>query len=158
MNELESPDNLAPQPTDIAGEQPYALFRERDFVRYLIGRFTAAFGQNMLSYAVGWELYERTGSALALGLVGLSFMLPMVLCTLPAGHVADNYNRKRIILTATLFLAAASFGLMLISALQEPVARIYLCLMSLARRGRSSGRPAPRFCRTSSPAGNSLAR
>ena len=43
-----------------------AVLRNRDFILYLIGRFVASFGQQMLTVAVGWELYERTGKALAL--------------------------------------------------------------------------------------------
>src|SRR5512147_580373 len=89
-------------------------------------------GQQMLTVAVGWELYERTGSALALGLVGLTEMVGMVVLTLPAGHLADNYNRKRIIQTALLVAAASSAGLALISALHGPVAAIYACLFTAA--------------------------
>src|SRR3981081_1860246 len=86
---------------------PYAILRNRDFVLYLIARFIAALGSQMLTVAVGWELYERTHSALNLGLVGLAQMVPMLLLILPAGHVADNHDRKRTIL-ATVFLAALS--------------------------------------------------
>jgi MFS family permease len=84
----------------------------------------------MLTVAVGWELYERTHSALPLGLVGLTQMLPMILFTLPAGHVADNYHRKHIILAMTLIAAAASFGLALISFFEAPVFWIYACLFT----------------------------
>jgi MFS family permease len=108
----------------------YAVLRNRDFLVYLTGRFVASLGQQMLSVAVDWEIYERTHSALALGFVGLSQMIPMIVCTLPAGHVADNFSRKRIILTTTLLLAVASFGLTLISALNAPVPWIYLCLVA----------------------------
>ncbi|MGA9779220.1 MAG: MFS transporter [Limisphaerales bacterium] len=128
MNNVESPDDLISPPPVAADGGPYALFRNRDFTLYLIGRFAASLGQNMLSYAIGWELYHRTGSALALGLVGLAQMISMVCCTLPAGHVADNFNRKRIILLATLVLAVASLGLTFISAWQAPVGWMYLCL------------------------------
>src|SRR5436853_686259 len=55
-------------------------------------------------------------------------MRPMLLFTLPAGHVADNYNRKRIILLMTLVIAAASAGLTVISAMNAPVFWIYFCL------------------------------
>lgn len=106
------------------------MLRNRDFVLYLIGRFAAALGQQMLTVAVGWELYQRTRSTLALGLVGLTQMLPMVLFTLPAGHVADNYQRKRIILVTTFIVACASLGLTLISALRAPVFWIYCCLFA----------------------------
>ena len=96
-------------------ENAYAVFRNPDFFRYLIARFIASFGMQMLVVAVDWELYERTGSALALGFVGLALMIPMFLCTLPSGHVADTYNRKKIILTTTFILALASLALALVS-------------------------------------------
>jgi len=107
---------------------PYAVLRNRDFALYLIGRFISSMGQQMMTVAVGWELYERTHSALALGFVGLTQMIPMILLTLPAGHVADNYNRKRIIVLMTFVVALSSLGLTLISAFHADVFWIYLCL------------------------------
>ena len=104
------------------------MLRNRDLVLYLLGRFVASLGQQMLTVAVGWELYERTGSALNLGLVGLTQMVPMVLFTLPAGHLADNFDRKRIIVATTFILACASAGLALISWRTAPIAWIYCCL------------------------------
>jgi MFS family permease len=109
---------------------PYAVLRNRDLVLYLTGRFAASLGQQMLTVAVGWELYERTNSTLALGLVGLTQMVPMVLFTLPAGHVADNYDRKSIILWMTLVIGCASVGLTLISSLHANVFWIYACLFA----------------------------
>jgi MFS family permease len=82
----------------------------------------------MLVVTIDWELYDRTGSALALGFVGLSLMLPMILCTLPAGHVADSFDRQKIILVTTLVLGAASLGLACVSAFKAPVTWIYLLL------------------------------
>src|SRR5881394_406360 len=105
-----SPDSLTTPPA-VAEHDPYAVLRNRDLVLYLVGRFVASLGQQMLTVAVGWELYERTNSALALGLVGLTQMIPMILFTLPAGHLADNYDRKRIILIMTMVIACASGGL-----------------------------------------------
>jgi MFS family permease len=110
----------------------YAILRLRDFRLYLTGRLVAVLGQQMLTVAVGWELYERTGSALNLGLVGLAEMIAMVLFTLPAGHLADNLNRKRIVLTALLVSASASLGLALISWRHAPVGWIYACLFTTA--------------------------
>ncbi|HWH69227.1 MAG TPA: MFS transporter [Candidatus Sulfotelmatobacter sp.] len=114
----------------VPAHDPYAVLRNRDLVLYLVGRFVASFGQQMLTVAVGWELYERTHSTLALGLVGLTQMLPMILFTLPAGHTADNYNRKRIIVLTTFIIACASLGLTFISAWQAPVFWIYFCLFA----------------------------
>src|SRR6266478_6179241 len=101
-------------------ESPYAVLRNRDFRLYLISRFVASFGQQMLTVAVGWELYERTHSALALGLVGLAQLVPMFLFTLPAGHLADQLDRKRIIVAMTGLMALASLGLTLVSAWRAP--------------------------------------
>ncbi len=131
MHEIESLENLPTPPAPSADEHPYAVFRNRDFRFYITARFIASLGQQMLAYAVGWELYHRTHSTLALGLVGLAQMVPMVLCTLPAGHVADSFNRKRIILASTLVLAAASLGLTLISAREARVSWVYLCLIAV---------------------------
>ncbi len=77
--------------------------------------------------AVGWELYTRTGSKLDLGLVGLAQFLPMLLLALPAGHAADRYNRKTILLLAQGLLLTASLGLALLSYAQGPVSLIYAC-------------------------------
>ncbi|HZR19418.1 MAG TPA: MFS transporter [Verrucomicrobiae bacterium] len=112
------------------GGNPYDVLRNRDLLLYLTGRFVASLGQQMLTVAVGWELYERTNSALALGLVGLTQMLPMVLFTLPAGHVADNHDRKRIILITTFVIGLASVGLTLISSRKADVFWIYFCLFA----------------------------
>jgi len=128
MEPPDAPTNSAPVAAAAAPHDPYAVLRNRDYVLFLAGRLIAVLGQQMLVVAVGWELYERTHSAMALALVGLTQMLPMVLCTLPAGHVADNYERKRIILISLAVAATASFGLAFISAFNAPVAWIYLCL------------------------------
>lgn len=66
----------------------YLVLRNRDFRLYLIGRLSASIGQQMLVMAIGWELYERTHSAVSLLFVGLTQVVPMVLLTLPAGHLA----------------------------------------------------------------------
>jgi MFS family permease len=132
MHEAGSPENLPPPPANADGDPPYALLRNRDFALYLIGRLVAMLGQQMFAMALGWEIYERTRQssygALALGLVGLTQMIPMFLFTLPAGHVADNYNRNRVVVLMTAVIAAASLGVAVISALRAPVFWIYLCL------------------------------
>jgi MFS family permease len=124
-NDQENPAGPAP-----AGS-PYAIFQHRDFTRFIAGRLAATLGSQMLTVAVDWELYQRTHSTLALGFVGLAFMVPMILCTLPAGHVADHFDRKKIIQAASLLVAATSLGLAAISWWHAPVAWIYACLVVL---------------------------
>ena len=132
MHDQESPENLPDEPApQSAGESTYAVLRNPNFFRYLIGRFVASLGQQMLVMAIDWELYHRTHSALPLAFVGLSLMVPMFLLTIPAGHFADLFNRKTIILAATLVLTVASVGLALTSYFTAPVYWIYLCLFVL---------------------------
>jgi MFS family permease len=130
MHDQESPENLPDEPViKPVAESPYAVLRYADYTRYLIGRFVASLGQQMLVGAIDWELYRRTQSALALAFVGLSLMIPMILCTVPAGHFADRFNRKRIVLVTTLVLAVASLGLTLASLFVLNVVWIYICLV-----------------------------
>ena len=124
MKEADAPENHSPP-------DHYAVLRNADFFRYLTGRFVASLGQQMLVVAIDWELYRRTHSALALAFVGLSLMIPMILFTVPAGHFADTFNRKKIILITTLVLAAVSVGLMLASIFLIPVGWIYALLFIL---------------------------
>jgi MFS family permease len=123
------PDSPAAPPHRPA-PNPYAVLHNRDLVLYLVGRFVSSLGQQMLTVAVGWELYDRTHSSLNLGLVGLTQMMPMVLFTLPAGHLADNHDRKQIIISMTFVFACAAVGLTLISASGAPVFWIYGCLFA----------------------------
>lgn len=72
------------------------------FTGYLIAEILLSLGQEIFSVAVGWQIYELTGSALSLGLIGLAQFLPLFLLALPAGHVADNFDRRHITLACQL--------------------------------------------------------
>ena len=82
---------------------------------YALGFIASVVGQQMLGVAVGWELYERTNSALALGLVGLVQALPIIALALPAGHAADVFDRRRLVLITQVLLALGSIGLAAVS-------------------------------------------
>ncbi|HEY5992851.1 MAG TPA: MFS transporter [Candidatus Udaeobacter sp.] len=94
---------------------PYAAFRFGDFTFFTAGNLLSITGRLMLAVAVEWELYVRTHSATALGLVGLVIAVPVVTLSLPAGHLADRFSRKRIILISQIFSALASVALALVS-------------------------------------------
>ncbi len=96
---------------------------------FALGRMSAVAGVQMLSVAVGWQLYERTGSAWSLGLVGAFELAPVLVLMLPAGHVADRFPRRNVAVFAYLLLAVAALGLALVSARQSPVSLIYLLLV-----------------------------
>lgn len=117
-----------PLPSPEQKHRPYAIFRNRNVLCYLLGRAMASMGNQMLDVAVGWEIYARTKSPLALGLVGLTVFLPQVIMTLPAGHVADTRDRRRVIMLMQSIMALASLGLAFVSWKAMPVGWIYVCL------------------------------
>ena len=128
MSDAESSLEAAEKKNLVNASDAYLVLRNRDFRLYLIGRLIASIGQQMVVMAIGWDLYERTHSAVALLFIGLTQVAPMVLLTLPAGHIADNYNRKKIVVLMTLVVLASSFGLMLASAGHAPLIWTYVCL------------------------------
>jgi MFS family permease len=83
------------------------LTRQRSFMRMWFSRLAGTTGNQMLMVAVGWQMYELTGSAWDLGLVGLFQFVPALLLTLVAGHVADRLHRGRIV---ALCLLAQGLG------------------------------------------------
>lgn len=107
---------------------PYAALRFRDFRLLIGGRFAAQIGEAMVSVAVGWELYERTGDAFALGLVGLVQVVPVMLLSLPGGYVADRWDRKRVTLISQLVLIACALVLALLSVTQGALPLFYVTL------------------------------
>ena len=116
------------QDTTPAGHDPFGALRERNYRLMLAGNTVANVGMQMQAVALGWEIYERTNSAMALGLVGLAQVVPVFLLVLPAGQVADRVSRRRIIIAALLVIAACSFGLLCVSRWQADVRWMYAIL------------------------------
>jgi len=83
-------------------------------MRFWWARVAGTTGNQMLMVAVGWQMYELTGSAWDLGLVGLLQFLPALLLTLVAGHVADRYDRTRVL--ALCMVAQTVIALLLMAA------------------------------------------
>jgi MFS family permease len=108
---------------------PYLALRTPAFRRYLGGHVLAVLGQGMLAVAIGWELYERTGSAFSLGIVGLVQVIPLVAFVLPAGQLADRYDRRLVLMGAEGLVAIAALSLAAASAAQAPTWVYYLILV-----------------------------
>ena len=117
-----------PRPKTRADHDSYAALRERDYRFYLISSILSTIGGEMLLVAVGWELYARTHSPLALGWVGLVLGLPVVALALPAGHLADRMSRRQIARVAHLVMALGASGLAAVSFGRGAVGWIYLFL------------------------------
>ena len=107
----------------------YAALRIRDFRLLAGGGFLAGFAEDMVSVVIGWELYQRTNSAFALGLVGLVQIVPTLLLALPAGHFVDQHDRKRIAAATMLAMAAAVTGLAVVSLTDGLLALVYAALL-----------------------------
>ena len=87
-------------------------------------------GLQMQKVAIGWEIYERTGSAMHLGYVGLVQYLPQLVLFVITGHVTDRYNRKFVLMAALAFNALAAIGLALNSFKGGSIFLLYACLLA----------------------------
>ncbi len=74
-------------------------FAFRDFRRYQLARVAVILGAEAQSVAVAWQVYSITHRAIDLGYTGLALFLPGLIFLLPAGHVADRFDRRHVILT-----------------------------------------------------------
>ncbi|HUL96132.1 MAG TPA: MFS transporter [Usitatibacter sp.] len=83
----------------------------RSFRFFLWTRFTSTAANQILLVALGWQMYDLTGSALDLGLVGLFQLVATLVVTLPAGHLADHVDRRKLLAAAIGFQAVAAGAL-----------------------------------------------
>ena len=90
---------------------PYSALRIGLFRNYLIASSLVSMGTAAQGLAIGWEVYDRTGEALSLGLVGLVQAIPMLLFTLPAGYLADVYDRRKLMMLSLAGATLTSLGL-----------------------------------------------
>ena len=117
-------------------------FRSTDFLFYQIARLLVILGAEAQSVAVAWHVYQITHSALDLGYTGLALFLPGIVFVLPAGHIADRYNRKRVILACyTLQTVCSAMLLYLGLHRSENIWPIYLVLFGIGT-GRAFSGPA----------------
>ncbi|MCE9590688.1 MAG: MFS transporter [Planctomycetes bacterium] len=122
---------MPPAPPQSEPHDPYAVLRLRDFRLFLIGSTTSWVALMMQSTTIGWDIYERTGEPLALGLVGLVQIIPGVLLALPAGHAADRYDRRKVLLVSQALLLLCSAGLIASSVWKLPLIFMYACLFAV---------------------------
>jgi MFS family permease len=124
------------------GASGLAAFASRDFRRYQLARVAVIIGAEAQTVAVAWQVYSITHRALDLGFTGLALFLPNLLFLLPAGHVADRYDRRMVILLC-YGLQVLCTGALLATALYDShnVLLIYAILFFIGT-GRSFSAPA----------------
>src|SRR3982751_5997305 len=92
-----------------ASNGAFAALRYRDYRLLWLGQFVSMTGSQMQVVAINWHVYIVTKSPLALGMVGLVRVIPIILCSLVGGVVADAVDRKRLILaTQVVMLTSAA--------------------------------------------------
>lgn len=131
----------APSNDPAPRHDPYAAFRFPDYRFYTVGSLVVLIGVQVQSVAIGWEMYRRTGEALALGLVGLVQAIPMFALTLPAGYLADRFNRRAVVMVSLVGTTLTSLLLAWLSYEQKSIAWMYGILF-LDAAALSIGRPA----------------
>lgn len=105
----------------------FAALRHRDFRLLWLGQMVSITGTQMQLLAINWHIYLLTKSALALGLVGLVRVVPIVLCSLLGGAVADAVNRKRLMMITQTIMLLTAVALAVLTAMgSERVWPIYL--------------------------------
>jgi MFS family permease len=127
--------------TDPAGEGRFFALREPDLRRYLSARLLVHLATQVQTVAVGWQVFSVSGDPLDLGLVALSQFLPFVVLILPAGHVADQYDRRRVQLATYLVLAACSVALLGLALVGVDDARPIFAVMVLFGVARAFNQP-----------------
>src|ERR1700740_3529961 len=125
-----------------------ALLKHRSFLLFLLSRSFSRFSSQIGAVAIGWQIYDLTGSAFALGMVGLVQFLPTALLVFVAGHAADRFERKRVVQACqivealiALFLGFGSYAGWLNSCTSSSRPSCW------ARPAPSRARRPPRCCR-----------
>jgi MFS family permease len=101
--------------------QTFVALEQRDFRIFWLGQLVSVTGTWMQTVAQGWLILELTGSPFVLGLAAAARSLPVLLLVVPAGIVADRFDRRRIILATSVVatLASALMGILAISGLRD---------------------------------------
>jgi MFS family permease len=128
-----------------AQHDPYAAFRHHDYTIFVAGFFISVIAAQIQTRVAQYDIYERTSSKMHLGWIGLALAIPMLLLTLPAGHLADVRSRRRIMLITQVGSAICAAGLALSSAAwisaSHPLGLVY-ALLALGAVTATIGRPA----------------
>jgi MFS family permease len=94
---------------------PFAVLRLKEYKFYLANRFLLTMGITMQSVIVGWQVYDITKDVFALGMIGLSEAIPFIVISIFSGHIADTFNRKKIILWFTFLFIIVTGALLYLS-------------------------------------------
>ena len=109
------------------------VLKHKNLTLFVIARFLATIAVQMQSVAVGWQIYQKTGSTLDLGLIGLAQFLPFAMLILIAGHFADQWNRRWIVLGC--FTIELMCGVLLLIFAQQGLTSVFPVFAVMALYG-----------------------
>jgi MFS family permease len=135
-------DSESGKPPDSLPASGLAAFGSRDFRRYQLARMAVIIGAEAQTVAVAWQVYSITHRALDLGYTGLALFLPGLFFLLPAGHVADRYDRRQIILLCYSLQIVCTSALLAIAVMGIRDVRLVYGVLFLIGTGRSFSGPA----------------
>ena len=119
-----------------------SVLRNRNVFLFLAARFCSAMALMMFSVSVGWQVYALTGSAFALGMVGLAQFLPAFLLSLPGGLAADRFDRRKLLLASFALEVLVGASLLALSLHPSPNATWIFCVIAFIGVGRAFMAPA----------------
>jgi MFS family permease len=119
-----------------------AAWQSRDFRFYSSARLLGIMGAEAQGVGVAWQVYQITHSALALGYTGLALFIPGLFFVLPAGHVADRYDRRTVILTCYSIQALATSALLWLALHHSHHIWLIYAILFLIGTGRCFSGPA----------------
>ena len=133
---------VSASPAVSAGE----LLRHRAFLFFLLSRSLSRFSSQIAAVAIGWQIYDLTGSAFDLGMVGLVQFAPTALLVFVAGHAADRFERKRVVQLCQLVEAATALylaGITYLGAVSEVQIFVATFVLGIAGAFESPTTAAP---------------
>jgi MFS family permease len=136
---MDSTSSPSPAP---ATTRALAAFASRDFRLYQMARVSVIAGAEAQTVAVAWQVYSITHRALDLGYTGLALFFPALLFLLPAGHVADRFDRRKIILICYTLQVVCTSTLLTIAWLGLKDVRLIYGVLFLVGAGRAFSGPA----------------
>lgn len=122
--------------------QPAAAFLSRDFLRYQLARVVVIIGAEAQALAVAWQVYQITHRAIDLGYTGLMLFLPGLIFILPAGHVADRFDRRHVILVCYVLQAICTAVLLRFAWTGIDDVRPIFAILFVVGTGRAFSGPA----------------
>ena len=121
---------------------PLAAFRSRDFTLLWFGNLVSLTGTEMTRTAVSWQIYELTGSELALGMIGAARLIPLVLLALGSGVLADALDRRKLMIFAQAAMLICALVLATSTALNLTTLWVIYIVTALSAAAHTLGLPA----------------